>query len=68
VKRTLKNGSILSTMYAVFNGAKQITRWDSRKDKAIASFRRSNQALTGGQFTIRRQVFVTPAGEKGGIS
>jgi len=66
-KRRLKNGAVLSTMWAVFNGEKQITRWDPRKDKVIASFERSSNR-TGSSYTVRKQVFFTPAPEQGGAS
>ena len=66
MRRKFADGSFVSTMYAIFDGEKQATRWDPRKDKVISAFRRSNPAHK--PYSIRRKAFITPAREKGGAS
>jgi hypothetical protein len=59
------DGKIVQTLFAVFQGDKQVTRWDPRKDKVISKFRRGHRDHSL-QYTVRKTVFITPA--KGGAS
>ena len=59
MKHTFANGNTGQTMHAIFDGDKQITRWDPRRDKVLSSFRHSGYSKKK-TYTIKMQVFVSP--------